>query len=367
MIIAIVVLMVLSLLTIGMLARTISSQRQVRSNQDFNGALASADAGISDALFQLDQLDPSVAPSTVTRSNVAVGNGDSFGYTATPIDENKYTIRSSGTVNGVRHDVMVTAKRRRRFDYVFYGRSTIKINGNCGSFLGPIGTANTITGTGNAPNCVPTADCYLRDDSTMPALSEGCGDRSISQYNPNGKRLAETNFKPPVQLPPSTAGLTDLGCPGTTVGPNTTIDNIAIAGSTTGYYNCSTNVILKNTVTVSGGGDVLLYVMGGTVDTGNLNALNDGGAAVRFQIYGAKTSSLLIRGSTRVYAGIYSPSSAVVIQPGATIKGSIVADSVEINGAPNLGVLDQSLSKITIEDWKIADYREVPSTCTVNC
>ena len=65
---------------------------------------------------------------------------------------------------------------------------------------------------------------------------------------------------------------------------------------------------------------------------------------------------------------IYAPTSSVEFSNaggGSTYKGSLIARTIRVNGAPNLGYLDQSLQTITVESWKITDYKEVPSTCAV--
>ncbi|MBW3615071.1 MAG: hypothetical protein KY439_07160 [Actinobacteria bacterium] len=368
-IIATGVLMVLTLLGLGMIARTVSSQKQVRASQDFNAGLAAADAGIADALFQLDQLPQNASATTFTKTNEAVpgGSGGRFSYTATPLDDNRYRIRSSGTVNGVQHDVIADAKRRRRFDYVFYGRSEIKVNGNCKEFPGPIGSSGTIIGTGTtAGNCIPLAECFLRDNGDLPTPSAGCGDQ-VSSRNPNGRRLHETNIKPPVALPVPPPSLTDLGCPA--VGGIITGTLNGQGG--TGYYNCTSSVALRGTITVVNG-PVMLYVTGGTVSVAGCGScgtpiFNDGGDAINFQLYVGNASTITFPTGSRVFAGIYAPTSKVSVPPNVTFKGGIVADEVTINGAPNLGVLDPTLDRLTIESWKLFNYREVPSTCTTNC
>src|SRR5258708_5685974 len=55
-IVIVAVIMVLTFLSVAVLARTMSGLSSTRKGQDFSGALATADAGVSDALFRFDQL-----------------------------------------------------------------------------------------------------------------------------------------------------------------------------------------------------------------------------------------------------------------------------------------------------------------------
>src|SRR5256885_10015151 len=81
MIIAIGVVLVLGMLSTATLSRTLVQTKSVRRTQDFSGALATADSGLSDALYQVDQ-----APTaTFTRSGSF--GGRTFRHTATHVDQ----------------------------------------------------------------------------------------------------------------------------------------------------------------------------------------------------------------------------------------------------------------------------------------
>lgn len=389
--IAVTVMFVLALLSVGVLARSMSSETQTRRNQDFNAALAGADAGIADALFQLDQ---DVVGAFGKTTDVPIANGDTFRYQASQLntpnvtpaqpDPNRYLIHASGTVNGVRHNVMVTAKRRQRFDYVFFAMDKLDLNGSCDTdpvsvdgdaAFGPVGSNGVVK---TSTNCTPKVDCFLTDAGVTPPKSNGCGDSGSGTYgsqnnpNPNGRHINEVNTKQGYDLEVVTvkSGKTVNvpACPWSATG------NITgnIPGSATGYYECDRagGFTLTGNVNVTGGAPAIILLKSGTLslaNNANVNSTPLTNPASNFQIYVKDASTMAHGNSTNFVGAMYAPTSSMRFEPnGGVFNGSLIASTIEVNGAPNLGYLDQSLTAITVESWKITEYREVPSTCPIS-
>jgi len=337
------VLMVLTLLSIGVVARTLSSQRQIKTNQDFNAGLAGADAGVSDALFQLDQGQA----ATFTNSGTA-GNG-TFSYSATQVDANTYTITSKGTVNGVKHQVVATASRDLRFDYSVFAVTSIDFNGNCnGTPIPSMGSSGSISTNGNG-TCANRYDCYLPGHGPCPPAAQ------------NGSILNETHPEPDPVAPTSSY----QACP---IGGNFPA---SISGGGGTPYLCSTSgqtVSFQSTTTVTNG-PVIIYVTTGTVDPG-CNTINSGGTAVNFQLYVIPSETWTWNGScrTNITGGVYAPHATVTVDGGKfDLTGAIVADQLHINGVPNSSFTDPTLNSVVITNWRISAYHEVASTCTSGC
>ena len=72
MIVAIGIVLVLGMLSTATLSRTLVQTRSVKRTQDFSSALATADSGLSDALYQIDQ-----AP-TATFTGSGISGGGAF-------------------------------------------------------------------------------------------------------------------------------------------------------------------------------------------------------------------------------------------------------------------------------------------------
>src|SRR4029079_17652191 len=110
MIVVMAVIMVLLFLSIAVVARTTSGLKSTRQGQDFSAALAQADAGLSDALFRIDQLGLDPATTFCVCNNVAcsvssIPGAPDVQYTARRVDDNTYTVYSKGLVNGQYHAI----------------------------------------------------------------------------------------------------------------------------------------------------------------------------------------------------------------------------------------------------------------------
>ena len=337
------VLMVLTLLSIGVMARTLVSQHQVRTNQDFNAGLAGADAGLSDALFQLDQ------GQSATFTNAGQSGNATFSYTATQVDGNTYTIISKGTVNGVSHQAVATATRDARFDYAIFSIQSITFNGNCnGTPVAAMGSSGSISTNGNGV-CANRYDCYLPGHGPCPPASQ------------NGNIINRTDAKPDPVAP--TSGT--QACPAGGTFPAT------INGFAGSPFVCSTagqTVSFQSTTTVTNG-PVIIYVTTGTVDPG-CNTINSGGSAANFQLYVTPSETWTWNGScrTNITGAIYAPHANITVNGGKfDLTGALVSNQLTINGSPNSAFTDPTLSGVAISDWKITSYHEAPSTCVSNC
>lgn len=341
--VVVMVLMVLTMLSIGVTARTLSSQKAVRTNQDFNAGLAGADAGVSDALFQLDQ-----GQATSFTNSGSAGNG-AFTYSATQVDANTYTIRSKGTVGGVAHQVVATASRDLRFDYTIFAVTSIDFNGQCkGSAIPSMGSSGSISTNGNG-TCALRYDCYLPGHGPCPAGAQ------------NGHILNQTDPQPDPVAP--TSGT--QACPS---GGNFPATINGLAGTP---FVCGTSgqtVSFQSTTSVTNG-PVIIYVTTGSVDPG-CSAINSGGTAVNFQLYVTPSESWTWNGSctTDFTGAIYAPHASITVNGGKfNMTGALVADQLRINGVPNSSRTDASLNSVVVTNWRISAYHEAPSTCVSNC
>ena len=151
-IVSVGVMMVLALLSAAVVTRTFAGMRSTRQGQDFSAALANADAGISDALFRIDQRGGAAAATFCVGPNpactvAAVPGAPGVQYTARRIDDNTYRILSKGVVNGQPHGVSVTVARAYNYPYAVFARVALSFNGNTGNYdpltgVGPIETVD---------------------------------------------------------------------------------------------------------------------------------------------------------------------------------------------------------------------------------
>jgi hypothetical protein len=120
-IIALAVIVVLSGLTLAVLARTVSALGSARVAQDEVAAVSAAKAGVADAVYVLDHTDTST-PGTLTKGSAT------FTWTAT---YGMFTaaVTSTGTVNRRSHTVQVQLNRRRRWPWVVAASGSLVLDG----------------------------------------------------------------------------------------------------------------------------------------------------------------------------------------------------------------------------------------------
>src|SRR3954469_23001297 len=123
-ILAVGVIMVLTLLSVATLARSMANVVNVKRTQDFTAALATADSGLADALYQIDQV------RTTTFTNTGTSGPGAWSYTATNVDQNTWTVRSQGVISGVKHAIQATVGRDALYPYAIFTQQDLTFHGN---------------------------------------------------------------------------------------------------------------------------------------------------------------------------------------------------------------------------------------------
>ena len=122
-VVALAVIMVLTMLSAAVLVVSLSDVRSVGSQQNYSSALGQAQAGVSDALWRIDQgasVTFCVGPSTQC-SVKQVPAAPGAQYTATLTSPGQFTVKSQGTVNGVTRVVQRPAMENPNAKPVFLG------------------------------------------------------------------------------------------------------------------------------------------------------------------------------------------------------------------------------------------------------
>jgi hypothetical protein len=126
------IVVVLSLLMVAAVNYAVGGQPQSRRDQDWNAALAAAQAGVDDYLYRLQQDDEYVVYSATnppTPANVAFtgwhdipgpANQGQFHYSATNLpSQGIVQVVSTGRVRGVQRTVRANLRRRGFLDYLY--------------------------------------------------------------------------------------------------------------------------------------------------------------------------------------------------------------------------------------------------------
>lgn len=360
-IMSVIVMTILVTLSIAVLGRTLSVLNFVRSGQDFDAALAAADAGVADALFKIDQ----AAPANWTATGAA-GAG-SFEYWATKLSESQYVVASVGRVGKSKHGVQVRVQRSAQFPYALFSRGPLHLDG--ATSAGNVKVAfYALAGTG---------DIRVGSNSTVVCNGALPPDLYVDWFQTQSECAAATQAKlerprdVTIRIPPPPAGNTDPNwenCP--TDGVFTgVIDGAA------GPFVCRRNVQFVGTLApLSTGPPVQIYIAprhntDGTTTTYSLDmstaVVNTTQSAVRFQVYKVGAQPIYHNASTDLtFRGVLvAPDTAMTINGGhLSWAGSINVGQIKVNGAPNLKIgYDFDLATYLGPDWRVSRYREMPS------
>jgi hypothetical protein len=409
------VIMVLTMLTVAVTARTMSGLTSTKKGQDFSGALPQADAGLSDALFRFDQLGVAPASTFCVGNNPActvssIPGAPSVQYTARAVDANTYTVLSKGIVNGQPHAIQATVQRGYLYPFAIFAKTLLSFNGNSGNYdpsscTGPV---ETVDATGN-PVCFPAADVASNGNITCTGATSPAHQQDYFKgggTSCNNGYLTPGSFNPlnpALNCPtapniPSTPCLpaSYLPCP---ANPVTGLLPPVLLG---GVYYCN-QVDLPNGLfqfpngfqVAPGGpnnGVVEIYIIptdspasnitmsiAGTDPYGGADCtlptslppcgVNAGGDPTKLRVYLAGGSvdpgggAGAGQGSGDFTGILYAPT-AVEVNPSckANWRGGLVVAEFTCNGGTHLSVkYDTRLTSLTEVHWTVTNYTEIPS------
>jgi hypothetical protein len=390
--VAVAVLMVLGLLSAAVIARTTAGLAKTRQGQDFSAALANADAGLSDALFRIDQLGKAAAGTFCVGSNAActvaaVPGAPGSQYTARRVDDNTYLVLSKGIVNGQPHAIQATVSRTYTYPYAIFGKSAVTFNGNTGDYnpatgVGPI---ETVDATDNvvltpAPDVATNGQvtCHGADSPAHHQdYYKGGGTNCANGY------LMTGTYNPldPVTSCPAAPNIPPTPCVPSDVQPCPAVGGTLPASLLPGTYRCTEANAAGGTITLpngfsvgagaTNGGVVELFVI--STNGTNLNvsiASNDvnlHGDPTKFRVYLAGAGSVLEGNGAHAgsFTGImYAPSAdATGNACNADWRGALVVNTFTCNGGPHLQVqYDNRIQSIVASAWSVTNYTEIPSS-----
>ncbi|MDQ1402592.1 MAG: hypothetical protein QOG03_908 [Actinomycetota bacterium] len=356
-ILAMGVMMILTFLSIAILARSVASLKNVRRTQDFSAALAAADGGMSEALFKIDQVQSTDFSGTGTLTT-----GSTFSYTAHKVDTNTWTVTAKGTVNGVAHAVQSTVKRSVRYPYAIFAEQDLRLNGN-GNFN--VQSYNSTSGATNTGNAIVASNHGI----TLNGGGAGSGGDAQVYYTPNGSCTGCWNGKQVVGPYHPTAVSVPTSFQACPTGG-------AFSGTINGQaglaFKCTapgvTSVSFSGTISVTNG-PVVIYI-GSGVSVSMADATINRGAGTHGKDFiiekvGADVFDVG-NGSHAVNMNgvLDAPQVDLTVDGGQmTIDGSITVNSFRVNGNPNFTMnYDDSIATITTSSWSVSDWQEIPSS-----
>ena len=422
-IVALSVIMVLVLLSSLIFVRVIGNEQIIMARQDAFAGVSGANAGLSDALFQLDQgntgdgmicLD-ALAPSTCNvQPSPSTPQLTGVSYVARlvssgPLAGEEWSVQAIGNAQtGMKGAVQETLTRTPMFPFALFGKKSLSFTGNTtgnfGTFTpGPVGDGNPT----HCPTSATDQPClYIGSNGTVscsgpsPAsvvgiyYNTGSGGGSDSCGTAQSQNTIYNVADPTAPIPP---GDTTYTCPndgqfGTAYGYGT-IDP--------GTYLCTQPIQISGTLSVdpsaSATNPVKIYVILGGSGAANTSStafaqiatdsqintsityadMSGGGPtstdtlpdAKLFQLYTNSIGQLTVNGTHGfVYGGILDAPEASITTNGCKsyFFGAAVINTYTCHGGPNLGLYyDNSLSSY-YGSWQVSDYQQInPSSVTI--
>ena len=341
-VIAVLVMLVLSSLSLSLLTRTLALLHSTRMSQDYEAALAEADAGLADALFKLDQFGPA-SPAPAAPSGERSTDTGSYRYNSERIDDATYIVRSRGSVGRASHAISAHVTRSAKFPFALFTRQTLTINGGVKwpASGGPLPIGSNATTTCNGGVAAGTL------------VSRATNNKDCPGYVPLGS---------PVAFLPLAAPAGALACPA----------DGRFQGTISGTYVCEQDVTFSGAVDPSTA--LVIHILPGadgvhhTLDLGGA-WVNVAGPASDVQIYKAGTAPILFdpantSGELTFRGVIYAPDSSFDVGGGGKwLMGSFTFNELKLNGGPNFTIAyDQTLTATLGDDWSMSRYAEIPSS-----
>ena len=267
-IVALSVIMVVFLLGSVLAAKVIGNQFLILTRQSTASAVSAADAGLSDALFRLDQgpstsqfcvnkvggsTDPACVAGSIPGASGVSYNATTVPANTPPSQATEWVIQSKATVRGQSTAVRETVERTALFPFALFGNTSLNFNGGTAGFSNYTpGQTSTVAPSNSNP-------VYIGSNGTI-SCNGGLAPGVIAQYySRGGGSNCGTGipqlYNVPTPQPPQSGY---QSCPnGGSIGTNNGV-------ATIGNGSSETFVCTDQTLTISGNlsvsGNVTIYV-----------------------------------------------------------------------------------------------------------
>lgn len=358
-VVAVGVMMVLTFLSIAVLARSLASLSDVRRVQARDAALAAAESGLSDALFDVDQLDGALAAVT--------GSGDGFTWSATP-DGDGYDVRVDATAQGASTAIAarVTRSTEGRWPFALFAQQDVVLD----------------DGSGDRPPVVALNGVVGSNRSVGVRGASSAGGEAQWFYTPGGSCTgctAGVQRSGPRVVPDPNEPAGAAACP---------VDGSGRLAAVLhgGTYACDDDVRFEGTVTVMATPDdpVVLWVGPGADVDLNDAVVNLGGDARELVVMkagsgavcaGAVTGGALgvcdhTHDTPALFTGVvYAPSADLkVAGQGAAVVGSVTVNAVAVShlddgdepASLSVAYADE-LAGVPASDWSVCAWEQLPA------
>jgi hypothetical protein len=359
------------LVTTGIIAATMAlvlvGQENTRFDARYTSSVQGADAGVQDALFQVNSLPADSTSTSLSSSSPVVIDDVSYTWAATRATSNSlvWSVTSTGTTTvGTKQTTRVVKAdigQTPLFNMAAFADSSINFNGNNAAVsyptpgFGQVGTNGTLTLRGNST----TVDSItLYDWDANPNSSRCSGAACSAPTSTVGTRLDVGSAVGSVGFIQAQIDACKAQ------GPLTSFVGSTIAARAEPYCFTSFFADTQNFV-VTGTGTARIFVEGGDVVLGNKNHSDvnydvpNNPSSIKLQVYTTgQTVSMYNQG--QVSAAIYAPNAAcggVTSNAGTDYWGSMICKTIDNVGGWTFHY-DTRLSSIGDGIWRVRNYSE---------
>lgn len=409
MIIAMAVLMIMGILAAAVWAKTLSGLKYSAYDRTHLSVLGLANSGLDEAVFRLEQIDPSDedAPTILTGSGAM--SGGTFEYEATRKDDLTWEITSTAIVDEVssetviRRAIRAEASTTSLFEVAVGGRTQVIFSGNVFNVAQACSFDSTDASNAFGNKCGEDLEKALIGTSGKLTCtgSSDWEDIPVILWPPNGQtsdnNKCENIVPPPPNPYPWEPVVVPTGAKPCPYGGNLTAANVPSIEA--GVYSC-TNLTLgvggdqamctmnaisqANPIEIYVSG-TLEYVGGAMLNVGpktaggcwadpvpgsepsegpTIDGIYPSEQAGAFRVYKSSTSDIVVPGGNnkpKASMVLYAPYSQFTLNggPQVYIFGSAMVDRFDTNGAVNVLAYDRALSLITNKKYYVRNWREV--------
>jgi hypothetical protein len=357
--IAVIVMMLLTTVTLATLTRTAATLAYVRNGQNFDAALAAADAGLSLAVFRIEN------GRLTSWEEAGVAGAGSFRFYAQAVSDTEFVVSSKGRVGSAMHGLQAKVRRDALYPFALFAYQSINISGgtagNLANFylVGSVGTTVDV-GSNSMLTCSGPSASNLRFRSA--GGFSGCPASQWTELNPK---------QPLLDLEPAPSP--SYACP---IGG---LFSGIVDGHNGVPYVCRQDVRFSGVVGVING-PLKVYVLNSLKADGSVNptachtldigsaVINAGSPARQVQLFKEGDCALDVgNGNTAnqlTFSGVlYAPDTVLKITGGKWFTGSIMVGQVKVSGGPNLVIgYDTDLLTYYGQKWRVSRFGEVPSS-----
>ena len=325
--VALVVLLALTSLSLGLLARSLGALGTARRVESGAEALSAADAALAVVRHRLGA-EPGL---TDIEGSSSVG-GATFAYAGEPQPDGTWAVTADGSANGVRRRVRATLLGRPRYEHAVFTAETLVV---------PTGVTGAVGSNGDV---LATGSGHSGGTQQFVGACTGCTDP---------EPLAEPRPMAPLDLP---ASAVPSACTFTGVVPG--------GGGTPRL--CAGDAVFSGTVTVEDG-PLVVHVPDGSsarLDGARVKAPDPvlGGdpspADVRIVLAGGGEVTLA---GTVAHAVLDAPRATVRVGPGtSSVRGAILAGDLRVDPTAAFTLVhDERVRAAATGWWRVVGYREV--------